>query len=150
MLILGGIVFLIIEYFRRDHDESSDKTVDELTIKESLMIGLFQTFSMIPGTSRSGATMIGGLFSGLSRKSAAEFSFLLAIPTMFAATAYDLFKNRHELVVDDYSLLAIGFTTAFVVAFITVKAMMKFLTTHTFVGFGIYRIVVGVVFWFFA
>ena len=150
MLILGGIVFLIIEYFRRDHDESSDKTVDELTIKESLMIGLFQTFSMIPGTSRSGATMIGGLFSGLSRKSAAEFSFLLAIPTMFAATAYDLFKNRHELVVDDYSLLAVGFTTAFVVAFITVKAMMKFLTTHTFVGFGIYRIVVGVVFWFFA
>jgi len=149
MLIIGGIIFLIIEYFRKDHDDSTDKTVDELTIKESLMIGLFQTLSMVPGTSRSGATMIGGLFARLSRKSAAEFSFLLAIPTMFAATAYDLFKNRNELVVDDYSLLAIGFTTAFLVAFITVKAMMKFLTTHTFVGFGVYRIVVGVVFWFF-
>ncbi|MEK6659125.1 MAG: undecaprenyl-diphosphate phosphatase, partial [Campylobacterota bacterium] len=118
----------------------------DLSIKESLMIGLFQTLSMIPGTSRSGATMIGGLFAGLSRKSAAEFSFLLAIPTMFVATAYDLFKNRNDLVVDDYSLLIIGFTTAFLVAFATVKAMMKFLTTHTFISFGIYRIVVGILF----
>lgn len=146
MLIIGGIVFLIIEYFRKDRDDSKDKTVDQLTLKESLMIGFFQTLSMIPGTSRSGATMIGGLFSGLSRKSAAEFSFLLAIPTMFVATIYDLFKNRNELVVDDYSLLAVGFTMAFLIAFITVKAMMKFLTTHTFVIFGIYRIAVGVTF----
>lgn len=146
MLILGGIAFLVIEYLRRDHDDSKDKSVDELSIKESLIIGLFQTFSMIPGTSRSGATMIGGLLVKLSRKSAAEFSFLLAIPTMFAATAYDLFKNRNELVVDDYSLLAVGFVTAFTVAFFTVKAMMQFLTTHTFVAFGIYRIAVGIVF----
>jgi undecaprenyl-diphosphatase len=146
MLIIGGVIFLIIEYFRRNHDDSSDKTVDELSIKESLMIGFFQTLSMIPGTSRSGATMIGGIFAGLSRKSAAEFSFLLAIPTMFAATAYDLFKNRNELIVDDYSLLAVGFTMAFLIAFVTVKAMMKFLTTHTFVTFGIYRIAVGAVF----
>ena len=146
MLILGGIAFLVIEYLRRDRDDSKDKSVDELSIKESLIIGLFQTFSMIPGTSRSGATMIGGLLVKLSRKSAAEFSFLLAIPTMFAATAYDLFKNRNELVVDDYSLLAVGFVTAFIVAFFTVKAMMQFLTTHTFVAFGIYRIAVGIVF----
>lgn len=146
MLIIGGIVFLIIEYFRKNRDDTKDKTVDELSIKESLVIGLFQTLSMIPGTSRSGSTMIGGLLVKLSRKSAAEFSFLLAIPTMFAATAYDLFKNRHELVVDDYSLLTVGFITAFIVAFFTVKAMMKFLTTHTFVIFGIYRIIIGVVF----
>ncbi|MDD5372919.1 MAG: undecaprenyl-diphosphate phosphatase [Sulfurimonas sp.] len=146
MLIVGGIAFLIIEYFRRDHNDSNDKSVDDLSIKESIMIGLFQTLSMVPGTSRSGATMIGGLFARLSRKSAAEFSFLLAIPTMFAATAYDLFKNRNDLVVDDYSLLIIGFITAFLVAFATVKAMMKFLTTHTFISFGIYRIVVGVLF----
>jgi undecaprenyl-diphosphatase len=146
MLIAGGIIFLIIEYFRKNHDDTKDKTVDELSIKESFIIGVFQTLSMIPGTSRSGSTMIGGLLVKLSRKSAAEFSFLLAIPTMFAATAYDLFKNRHELVVDDYSLLAIGFITAFIVAFFTVKAMMKFLTTHTFVIFGIYRIIIGVIF----
>ncbi len=149
MLVVGGIIFLIIEYFRRNHDDSKDKTIDDLSIKEALTIGLFQSLSMIPGTSRSGATMIGGLFAGLSRKSAAEFSFLLAIPTMFVATFYDLYKNRSEMIIDDYSLLAVGFVTAFIVAFITVKAMMKFLTTHTFVAFGIYRIIVGLVFWFF-
>ena len=93
--------------------------------------------------------MLGGIFAGLSRKSAAEFSFLLAIPTMFAATAYDLYKNRAMMVIDDYSLVAIGFVTAFVVAFITVKWMMQFLTHHTFVVFGIYRIIVGLAFWFF-
>jgi undecaprenyl-diphosphatase len=149
MLILGGIIFLIIEFFRRNHDDSKDKSVDDLSIKESFMIGLFQSLSMVPGTSRSGATMIGGLFAGLSRKSAAEFSFLLAIPTMFAATAYDLYKNRATMPVDDYALLTVGFITAFIVAFFTVKAMMKFLTTHTFIVFGIYRIVVGLAFWFF-
>ncbi|MCX6053180.1 MAG: undecaprenyl-diphosphate phosphatase [Campylobacterales bacterium] len=149
MLVVGGFVFLILEYFRRNRDESKDKSVDDLSIKESFMIGLFQSLSMVPGTSRSGATMIGGLFAGLSRKSAAEFSFLLAIPTMFAATAYDLYKNRATMIVDDYTLLACGFVTAFVVAFFTVQAMMKFLTTHTFVVFGVYRILVGLVFWFF-
>ena len=149
MLVVGGIIFLIIEYFRRNHDDSKDKTIDDLSIKEALTIGLFQSFSMVPGTSRSGATMIGGLFAGLSRKSAAEFSFLLAIPTMFVATFYDLYKNRSEMIIDDYSLLAIGFVTAFGVAFVTVKAMMKFLTTHTFVAFGVYRIIVGLTFWFF-
>ncbi|MDD5405955.1 MAG: undecaprenyl-diphosphate phosphatase [Sulfurovaceae bacterium] len=149
MLVLGGIVFLIVEYLHRNRDDSKDKTVEGLTIKESLMIGLFQSISMIPGTSRSGMTMLGGIFAGLSRKSAAEFSFLLAIPTMFVATAYDLYKNRTTMVVEDYSLVAIGFIAAFVVALITVKWMMQFLTRHTFVVFGIYRIIVGLSFWFF-
>ena len=144
MLIIGGFIFLIVEYFRRNHDDSKDKTINDLSIKEALTIGLFQSLSMVPGTSRSGATMIGGLFAGLSRKSAAEFSFLLAIPTMFVATFYDLYKNRHEMIIDDYSLLAVGFVTAFVVAFFTVKAVMNFLTTHTFVVFGIYRIIFGI------
>lgn len=149
MLIIGGIVLLVIEYFRRDYDESKNISIDDLSIKQALTIGLFQSVSMVPGTSRSGATMIGGLFCGLSRKDAAQFSFLLAIPTMFVATGYDLFKNRATMIVDDYSLLAIGFVTAFVVAYLTVKAVMNFLTTHTFVLFGIYRIIVGVVFWYF-
>ena len=144
MLIIGGFIFLIVEYFRRNHDDSKDKTIDDLTIKEALIIGLFQSLSMVPGTSRSGATMIGGLFAGLSRKSAAEFSFLLAIPTMFVATFYDLYKNRNDMVIDDYSLLAIGFVTAFIVAFFTVKAVMNFLTTHTFIVFGVYRIIFGI------
>ena len=144
MLIIGGFIYLIVEYFRRNHDDSKDKTINDLSIKEALTIGLFQSLSMVPGTSRSGATMIGGLFAGLSRKSAAEFSFLLAIPTMFVATFYDLYKNRHEMIIDDYSLLSVGFVTAFVVAFFTVKAVMNFLTTHTFVVFGIYRIIFGI------
>lgn len=144
MLIIGGFIFLIVEYFRRNHDDKKDKTINDLTIKEALTIGLFQSLSMVPGTSRSGATMIGGLFAGLSRKSAAEFSFLLAIPTMFVATFYDLYKNRNEMIIDDYSLLAVGFVTAFIVAFFTVKAVMNFLTTHTFIVFGIYRIIFGI------
>lgn len=149
MLVIGGVVFLIVEYFRKDHDDMLDKTVEHLTMKEALMIGLFQSISMVPGTSRSGMTMLGGLFAGLSRKSAAEFSFLLAIPTMFMATFYDLYKNRSTMVIDDYGLVTVGFITAFVVAFFTVKWMMQFLTSHTFVVFGIYRIVVGLLFWFF-
>jgi undecaprenyl-diphosphatase len=149
MLIIGGIAFLILEYFRRNADESNCKSVENLTYQEALMIGVFQSISMVPGTSRSGMTMIGGIFAGLSRKSAAEFSFLLAIPTMVVATAYDLYKNRSTMVVDDYTLLVVGFITAFVVALVTVKAVMKFLTSHTFVVFGVYRIVVGLIFWIF-
>lgn len=149
MLVVGGIAFLILEYYRRNVDESDCKGVEHLSYKDALMIGVFQSISMVPGTSRSGMTMIGGIFAGLSRKSAAEFSFLLAIPTMIVATAYDLYKNRMTMVVDDYTLLTVGFITAFIVALITVKVVMKFLTTHTFVLFGIYRIVVGLIFWIF-
>lgn len=149
MLIAGGIVFLIIEYFRRDKAIDEGKDLSELTIKEALTIGFFQSLSMVPGTSRSGATLIGGLFMGLNRKSAAEFSFLLAIPTMFIATAYDLIKHRHELVVDDWSMLIIAFITAFVFAFATVKAFVGFVSHHTFIPFAIYRIIVGVIFFYF-
>jgi undecaprenyl-diphosphatase len=149
MLIVGGIVFLIIEYFRRDKAIDEGKDLSELTIKEALTIGFFQSLSMVPGTSRSGATLIGGLFMGLNRKSAAEFSFLLAIPTMFIATAYDLIKHRHELVVDDWSMLIVAFITAFIFAFATVKAFVGFVSRHTFVPFAIYRIIVGVIFFYF-
>ena len=86
---------------------------------------------------------------GLNRKSAAEFSFLLAIPTMFIATAYDLIKHRHELVVDDWSMLIVAFITAFIFAFATVKAFVGFVSRHTFVPFAIYRIIVGVIFFYF-
>ncbi len=132
MLIAGGIIFLIVEYFRRDKAIDSGKELSELSYKEAFLIGVFQSLSMIPGTSRSGATIIGGLFLGLKRKSAAEFSFLLAIPTMMIATAYDLIKHRHEMVVDDYSMLAIAFVTAFVFAFFTVKIFVGFVSRHTF------------------
>lgn len=149
MLIVGGIVFLIFEYLRRDKPLDEGKDVSELSYKEAFLIGIFQSLSMIPGTSRSGATLIGGLLIGLNRKSAAEFSFLLAIPTMIIATAYDLLKHRHEMVVDDYSMLAIAFVTAFIFALVTVKAFVGFVSRHTFVPFAIYRIVVGIIFFYF-
>jgi len=149
MLILGGIVFLIVEYFRRDKAVDAGKELGELSYKEAFIIGVFQSFSMIPGTSRSGATIIGGLLLGLRRKAAAEFSFLLAIPTMMIATAYDLFKHRHEMIVDDWSMLSVAFVTAFVFAFFTVKAFVAFVGRHTFVPFAIYRIIIGVIFFYY-
>ena len=149
MLIAGGLVFLLVEYIRRDKAIDSGKGLDELTYKEAFFIGLFQSISMVPGTSRSGATIIGGLFLGLKRKAAAEFSFLLAIPTMIVATAYDLFKHRHGMVVDDYSMLAVAFVTAFIFAFFTVKMFVSFVSRHTFTPFAIYRIIVGAIFLYF-
>ena len=147
MLIVGGIVFLIVEYLRRDKAVNEGKTLDALSYKEAFAIGLFQSLSMVPGTSRSGSTIIGGLFLGLSRTSAAEFSFLLAIPTMVIATAYDLLKHRHEMVVDDWSMLLVAFVMAFVFALATVKLFVRFVGRHTFVPFAIYRIVVGICFY---
>lgn len=149
MLIAGGIIFLAVEYFRRDKAIDAGKELSELTYKEAFFIGVFQSLSMVPGTSRSGATIIGGLLLGLKRKSAAEFSFLLAIPTMMIATAYDLLKHRHEMVVDDWSMLIVAFVTAFVFAFFTVKAFVGFVGRHTFVPFAIYRIIIGIIFFYF-
>ena len=148
MLIAGGIVFLIFEYLRRDKPIDAGKDISELSFKEAFTIGVFQSLSMIPGTSRSGATLIGGLIMGLNRKSAAEFSFLLAIPTMIIATAYDLIKHRNEMVVDDYFMLTVAFITAFVFALATVKLFVAFVSRHTFTPFAIYRIVVGVIFFY--
>jgi undecaprenyl-diphosphatase len=149
MLVAGGIVFLAVEYFRRNKAIDEGKELDELTYKEAFLIGVFQSLSMIPGTSRSGATIIGGLFLGLKRKSAAEFSFLLAIPTMMIATAYDLIKHRHEMIVDDYTMLIVAFVTAFIFALATVKLFVGFVSRHTFVPFAIYRIIVGILFFYF-
>jgi len=149
MLILGGIVFLIVEYFRRDKAVDAGKELGELSYKEAFVIGVFQSLSMIPGTSRSGATIIGGLLLGLRRKAAAEFSFLLAIPTMIIATAYDLLKHRHEMIVNDWSMLSVAFVTAFIFAFLTVKAFVAFVGRHTFVPFAIYRIIIGVIFFYY-
>ena len=149
MLIAGGVVFLAVEYFRRDKAIDEGKELDELTYKEAFLIGIFQSLSMIPGTSRSGATIIGGLFLGLKRKSAAEFSFLLAIPTMIIATAYDLIKHRDAMIVDDYTMLIVAFVTAFIFALATVKLFVGFVSRHTFVPFAIYRIIVGVIFFYF-
>lgn len=141
MLILGGIVILWAE--RRQHQVRVND-VDEMHWTDALKIGLFQVVSMIPGTSRSGATIIGGLFIGLNRKVAAEFSFFLAVPTMFAATFYDVYKHRDLLEAGDIPMFAAGFITAFFSAWLAIRTLVKFVANHTYEIFAWYRIVFGI------
>ncbi|MEQ1585676.1 MAG: undecaprenyl-diphosphate phosphatase [Cyclobacteriaceae bacterium] len=145
MLIIGGIIFLFIDKLFHESEETGSK---EVTYKIALRIGLFQTIAMIPGVSRSAATIIGGLTQKLNKKTAAEFSFFLAVPTMLAATSYKLLKfylegytfGSHEI-----SVLLFGNVTAFVVAILAIKSFISYLTSHGFKLFGYYRIVVGVI-----
>jgi undecaprenyl-diphosphatase len=141
-LIVGGFVILYVE--RRAYHPRID-SVDAMRWPDALKVGFAQALAMIPGTSRSGATIMGGLVFGLSRKAAAEFSFFLAIPTMFAATIYDLYKNRALLDLGDLPVFAVGFVAAFVAAMFAVKAFIRFISNHTFVVFAWYRIVFGLV-----
>ena len=139
-LIIGGLVMLWAE--RRQHEVTVEE-VDDMTWKEALKIGFAQCLAMIPGTSRSGSTIMGGLIFGLSRKAATEFSFFLAIPTMFAATAYDLYKNWTLLRVEDLPVFAVGFVASFVAAIWAVKSFIRFISNHTFIIFAWYRIAFG-------
>ena len=141
-LIVGGIIILYVEK-RAYHPRIS--SVDEMRWPDALKVGFAQALAMIPGTSRSGATIIGGLVFGLSRKTAAEFSFFLAIPTMFAATAYDLYKNWALLRADDLPVFAVGFVASFIAAMWAVKGFIRFISNHTFAVFAWYRIVFGVI-----
>jgi undecaprenyl-diphosphatase len=113
--------------------------------KDALKLGFAQALALIPGTSRSGATIIGGLFFGLSRKASTEFSFFLAIPTLFAASAYQLYKERALLSADDLGMWAVGFAAAFVSAFLCVRWLLRYIATHDFTIFAWYRIAFGVV-----
>jgi undecaprenyl-diphosphatase len=114
-----------------------------MTWQDALKVGFAQALAMIPGTSRSGATIIGGLFFGLSRRAATEFSFFLAIPTMFAATFYDVYKHRDLLSVDDLELFLVGGAVSFISAFIAVRGLIRFISKHDFTVFAWYRIAFG-------
>jgi undecaprenyl-diphosphatase len=138
--IIGAFVIIWAE--RREHTVRIFD-VDELTGLDALKLGLAQAFALIPGTSRSGATIIGGLFLGLSRKAATEFSFFLAIPTLFAATAYDLYKHKDMLSATDFGMISVGFLTAFVSAFLAVRGLLRYIVHHDFTIFAYYRIVFG-------
>lgn len=146
MLILGGLVFLIIERAHKGKAYALN-SLENIGFKQAFLIGVFQALAIIPGTSRSGASIIGGLLLGLERKCAAEFSFLLALPTMIVATSYDIYKNP-QLFSSNDSLFAllIGFCTAFVVAVCVIKLFLNFIAKLSFVPFGIYRIFLGLVF----
>jgi len=141
-LIVGGFIILYVEK-RAYHPRVN--SVDEMRWPDALKVGFAQALAMIPGTSRSGATIMGGLIFGLSRKAATEFSFFLAIPTMFAATAYDLYQNWGLLRADDLPVFAVGFVASFIAAMWAVKSFIRFISNHTFVVFAWYRIVFGVI-----
>ena len=138
--ILGGVFILWAE--KRQHRVRVEE-VEELTALDAIKLGFAQALALIPGTSRSGATIVGGLFFGLSRRAATEFSFFLAIPTILLASAYQLYKERHLLVIDDLGLWAVGFLTAFVSAFWAVRALLRYISTHDFTLFAWYRIAFG-------
>jgi undecaprenyl-diphosphatase len=144
--IAGALIILWAERRQRARpDRVRIRSVDELRWADALKIGFAQAFALIPGTSRSGATIIGGMLFGLSRQAATEFSFFLAIPTLFAATGYDLVKNRHLLSGGDLSMIAVGFVVAFVSAFFTIRALLRYVAHHDFVPFAWYRIAFGLV-----
>lgn len=142
MFIIGGIVFLIVEQFYKE-EKSHTVEVEQVSTLQALWIGIAQIFSLIPGTSRAGATIIGGLLVGLDRKASAEFSFLLAIPVMAAVSGYDLLKYYSEFANANWGAFVAGFVTAFVVAYLTIKLFLVFLQKFTFVAFGWYRIILG-------
>jgi len=145
MFIVGGIIFLIVEKFFIKDETELISDVEEVTFKQSLIIGFAQIFALIPGTSRAGSTIIGALLVGLNRKASAEFSFLLAFPVMSAVTAYDLLKHYHDFNSASLLNLGVGFIVSFIVAFITIKLFLKFLEKFTFVTFGVYRILFGAI-----
>ena len=144
MFIVGGIVFLIVEKFYTEKEHFIDD-VEKVSYKQALWIGVAQIAALIPGTSRAGSTIIGAMLVGLNRKASAEFSFLLAFPVMCATTGYDLLKHYKDFSDANLVVLGVGFVVAFIVAFITIKLFLKFLEKFTFVAFGIYRIVFGLV-----
>lgn len=141
-LIIGGIIILLVE---RKHITPKTFAPESFTPLLALKIGLCQTVAMIPGVSRSGATIIGALLLEVERRAATEFSFFLAIPTMLAATVYDIYKNYDLLTADSFALIAAGFISAFLAALLVVRTVLAFISTHGFKPFGWYRIAVGIV-----
>jgi undecaprenyl-diphosphatase len=144
-LLVGGVLILIVE---RLTSRQRANTLDTLTFRQALGVGLFQILALWPGTSRAAATIVGGMLLGLDRKSAAEFSFLIAVPVLFAATGYELIKMRNQLAFEDSLQLGIGFVVSFIVALVAVKGFVSFLEHGKLTPFAWYRIVVAPVFYY--
>jgi len=147
-LLIGGVLLIVFELMHKEPAEAEGE-VESITYTQSFFIGIFQTLAIIPGTSRSAATIVGGLLLGLRRTTIVEFSFLLAVPTMLAATGLDLMKNASSFSSDQFGSLAVGFLVSFIVALFSIKFLLGYIRKHTFIPFGIYRIVVALLFWFF-
>lgn len=147
-LFLGGVFLIVFEKWHQEKPDAQDDVV-KISYKQAVLIGLFQAVAMIPGVSRSAATIIGGLVLGLRRKTIVEFSFLLAVPTMLAASVLDLVKSANDFVLDGpaVTFLAVGFVTSFVVAIASIKFLLQFIQRHDFTAFGIYRVLLAIVYW---
>lgn len=148
-LVLGGLIMLWVERKRpassADATTNQVQTIEKITWKQALIVGFAQCLAMVPGTSRSGSTIIAGMLSGIQRKTATEFSFFLAIPTMLAAAVYDFYKHAHLLSQQDMLAIAVGFVSAFVCALVVVRAILVFVSRHTYRAFAWYRIALGLV-----
>lgn len=145
-LLLGGVALIAIELIHKEKDGHTED-IEKISYKNAFIIGLFQSISIVPGVSRAGATIIGGLLTGAKRRTAVEFSFLLAIPTMIAATALDLKESNLDFTQNELILLAIGFIGAFIVALLAVKFFISYVQKNNFIPFGIYRILLAVAYW---
>lgn len=144
MFIIGGVIFIIVEYFHNEQ-KSTAHELETVSWKQSIWIGVGQVFSLIPGTSRAGSTIIAGMLSGVSRQASTEFSFLLAIPVMAAVSGHDLLEHYDKFLDANLTAFFVGFVVAFVVAYLTIKLFIAFLQRFTFVAFGVYRILFGIV-----
>ncbi len=145
-LFIGGILIILFESTYQKN-RMSTRSVEAIPLKTAFAVGLCQSLALVPGVSRSGATIIGGMLLGVERRTIVDFSFLLAIPTMAAATALDLLKSAGSFTAHDASALGVGFLTAFVTAYIVIRWLLQFIQTHTFTVFGVERIFVAIVFW---
>lgn len=145
-LFLGGIGLIMFEYWHKEPEQVQG--FESITYKQSFLIGLAQSVAIIPGVSRAAATIVGGLLLGLNRKTIVEFSFLLAVPTMLAATGLDLYNSYDQFNSSQFGVLAVGFVVSFIVAIAAIKFLLKFIETHNFKVFGIYRIIIALAFWF--
>ncbi|MBI2439310.1 MAG: undecaprenyl-diphosphatase UppP [Candidatus Moranbacteria bacterium] len=147
-LFVGGILLIVFEKWHQEKDTAKED-LSIMSYKTAVLLGIFQALALVPGVSRSGATILGGLLLGFKRTAIVEFSFLLAVPTMLVATGYDLCKYGNAFVVAEWHLLFVGFVTAFFVALVAVKVFVGFIKRHTFIPFGIYRIGIAILFFFF-
>lgn len=145
-LLLGGIFIIAFELFHRDKDGSVDE-VSSISYAQAFLIGIFQSLAVVPGVSRSAATIIGGLALGLKRRTIVEFSFLLAVPTMAAAAAFDMAKAVRSFTPDQLRYLSVGFILSFAAALLAIKFFLSFIRNNSFIAFGIYRVVLALALW---
>lgn len=146
-LFIGGILLIIFEKLFVQEDTKLKK-IEDISLPKAALLGVFQSVSMVPGVSRAAATILGGMFVGMDRKSAVEYSFVLAVPTMLAATLLDLSRNSFSFESSELLLLIVGFVGAFLSALIAVRFLLKYIQKNTFVSFGVYRIILALLYWF--